>query len=115
MDYGLWVVGVACGCGCGLWVLCMLLLVTLKPWTYLILLLVIFCPNILVYLLLQMLILGVVCGMTHVLEFQVTLLSHRMGLRSEDIISKHGLQVHNDGTPTCQSGKVATAPDVSVT
>jgi len=38
-----------------------------------------------------------------------------MGLRLEDIISKHGLQVHNDGTPTYWSGKVATAPDVTIT
>jgi len=42
-------------------------------------------------------------------------LSCRMGLRLEDIISKRGLQVHNDGTPTYWSGKVATAPDVTIT
>jgi len=41
--------------------------------------------------------------------------SARMGSRLEDIISKHGLQVHNDGSPTYCSGKVATAPDVTLT
>jgi len=40
--------------------------------------------------------------------------SFRMGLSLEEIISKHGLQVHNDGTPTYRSGKVATAPDVTL-
>ena len=41
--------------------------------------------------------------------------SFRMGLRLEDIISKHSLHVHNDGTSTYHSGKVATAPDVTIT
>ena len=40
--------------------------------------------------------------------------SFRMGLRLEDIISKFGFQVLNDGTPTYRSGKVATAPDVTL-
>ena len=38
-----------------------------------------------------------------------------MGVRLEAIISKHGLQVHNDGTLTYHSGLVATAPDVTLT
>jgi len=41
--------------------------------------------------------------------------SFRMGVRLEAIISKHGLQVHNDGTLTYHSGLVATAPDVTLT
>ena len=40
--------------------------------------------------------------------------SYRMGLSLEEIISKHCLQVHNDGSPTYRSGKVATAPDVTL-
>ena len=48
-------------------------------------------------------------GMSH------STVSFRMGSRLEDIISKYGFQVHNDGTPTYRSGTVATAPDVTLT
>ena len=38
--------------------------------------------------------------------------SIRMGFRLEDIVSKHGLYVHNDGSPTYRA---ITAPDVTIT
>ena len=38
--------------------------------------------------------------------------SHRMGVKLEDIISKHGLYVHNNGSPTYRS---LSAPDVTIT
>ena len=40
--------------------------------------------------------------------------SFHMGSLLEDIISKHGLYVHNNGTCTYRTGEVATAPDVTL-
>ena len=53
--------------------------------------------------------------MTHVWVCLASLPSFRMGSRLEEIISKHGLQVHNDGITAYRSGKVATALNVTIT
>ena len=40
--------------------------------------------------------------------------SLQMGFRLEEIIMKHGLQIHNDGSATFRSGNNITAPDVTL-
>lgn len=40
--------------------------------------------------------------------------SRKMGVALEDLITKHGLAIHNNGASTYQSGTISTAPDVTL-
>ena len=41
--------------------------------------------------------------------------SIQMGIKLEEILHKHSLLIHNNGSPTYHSGHYATAPDITVT
>ena len=38
-----------------------------------------------------------------------------MGIKLEEMLHKHSLLIHNNGSPTYHSGSISTAPDITVT